>query len=547
MYTGGADTAIRVFSHAEQFRLVCELSNHHTHPVRSLAFSPSGDTLASASDDTKVQLYNIPPYSASSFSPPKFESTLHRSQGPVLSLCWHPSSLQLALGCSDGVVRLVSVLDSSQVRELKGHAGSVRHVCYDPSGAVLASIDHLGVLMLTRHEDRSCLLMETVMQRSDTSSCRQQCRCAFSPDSQLLALPGKKDVSIRSREAGWRREQEAMRLRGGHEQDVSIVAWSGSGRYLLSASAGRVVVWEAESGEMLSSLQLEEGVSSSSVQWAVRENSILVMDEHGYVKKWQQPVPQHMPPPFKQEDADVEREMDGKEAADAAERSGDGGGEQAVDTSQLQPVGDSDEDDDDGGGKAEKKDGKKTDGDQDDEQAAQHRKRLRRAGEAAAARATGGDGGDGDGGLEEAEDDDMDGFIVDDTDGLYKDTDDDYLSRKARQSLTEQLARPASVSAVVHAARPDHQPALPLLQPDRLHRQPGRAGLQQPGDRLLRLGSAQGHPAARPLRLQHGGAGATRLRHGQQVDLHCQAQRRLLPRVRQLGGQQRLDAAPALA
>ena len=138
VYTAGADASIRVFSHDSTFTLLSQLSNHHTLPIRALALNTRGDSLASSADDHLVQLFTIPPSTSSAAAQPRFESTLYRGTGPTLSLSFHPSSNWLALGCADGVVRVLALLDSS-IRELKGHQSAVRFLSYDPHGDLLAS------------------------------------------------------------------------------------------------------------------------------------------------------------------------------------------------------------------------------------------------------------------------------------------------------------------------------------------------------------------------------------------------------------------------
>ena len=408
IYTAGADATIRVFAHSASFTLLSSLSNHHSLPIRSLALSPSGDSLASSADDHLIQLFTLPPPTSSASAQPKFESTLYRSAGPTHSLSYHPSSLYLALGCADGVIRVISTLDPTNIRELKGHQSTVRFLAYDPTGDLLASIDHLGCLCVSQPNTRSTLILEpNITQRFDLASHMQMAKLAWSPDSEYLALPGKRDISIRAKANGWKRGGAERTLKGGHSDDVSVLEWSASGRYLLSTSATRVVVWEVDSGEVVSQVDID--VPCLAVHWAVQLNAILMLDENGYIKKWDSPIPSHMPPPHVKPDA-----------VDEVDR--------AIDTDTLDPFTTTNEDEDDDAPPAPSAQG--------GEEVGQRRKRLRKAGEVVERGGEGGGGGGG-GGDEDFDDDDMDDFIVDDTGGQYKDTEDDYLSRKARQALTQ--------------------------------------------------------------------------------------------------------------
>ena len=417
IYTGGADATIRVFAHSPSFTLLSSLSNHHTLPIRSLALSPSGDTLASSADDHLIQLFTIPPPTSSTPAQPKFESTLYRSTGPTSSLSFHPSSLYLALGCADGSIRVISLLDPSSVRELKGHQASVRFLSYSPDGDLLASLDHTGLLLISQPHTRSTLHLEpNVTARFDPTSHTQMAKLAWSPDSEHLALPGKRDIVIRAKADGWKRGGEGERvLKGGHGEDVSVLEWSVSGRYLLSASASRVVVWEVDSGEVVS--QVDVDVACMAAHWAVGANAVLMLDENGYMKKWDSPIPAHMPAPHAKHDAEREEEED-----------------RAIDTDTLHPFTTTNEDEDDDTTPA----APSTRGGANDGDSGQRRKRLRKAGDVTERGQREGGGGGGEGGEDDDFDDDgLDDFIVDDTGGTYRDTEDDYLSRKARQALTQ--------------------------------------------------------------------------------------------------------------
>lgn len=111
--SGAADSTVRVwvlsYATEQQLRLLeARVSEHHTHDIASLAWSPSG-LLASGSNDASVLVYEVP--HADEGSPLVKRASLEGHTGGVYSLSWSADSTQLASSSRDSTVRIWELPD----------------------------------------------------------------------------------------------------------------------------------------------------------------------------------------------------------------------------------------------------------------------------------------------------------------------------------------------------------------------------------------------------------------------------------------------------
>lgn len=187
-----------------------ELSGHRAY-VTDLSISPDGKTLATASEDATLRLWNL--------SDGTSRVLFQEKEDPITGVAFSPDGSRLAVASGDdtrptrpGHVRLLDASTKDVVHEFAEH-------------------------------DRAATAV------------------AFSPDGKLIASTSfDEKVKLHSVESG-----EVVREYDGHSRPTNKVRFLPSGQYIVSASGGRAVgknefhVWEVATGEIVSSIESHKG------------------------------------------------------------------------------------------------------------------------------------------------------------------------------------------------------------------------------------------------------------------------------------------------
>lgn len=239
----------------------------HTGYVRSIAFSPDGTRLASASDDTSIKVWNT--------ATSECLDILEGHNGWVISVAFSADGKRLASGSSDSSIRIWDVETGKRIRTLVGHGGSVLSVAFSADGTRLASSSEDTFIKIWNPETGTC-------GRTLKGHGHFVQSIALSADTRQL-ISGSDDTTIKI----WNPTlNKCIRTLRGHGGYVWKVALSPDGKRIASGSSDKTVkIWDVATGECLHTL-MDHGVPVRSVAFSPDGNQLASGSEDEMICIW---------------------------------------------------------------------------------------------------------------------------------------------------------------------------------------------------------------------------------------------------------------------
>lgn len=215
---------------------VTAILTDHLSFINYLVISPDGQTLASASADKTIKLWNL------NTGHKKYTLTGHSSF--VNYLVISPDGQKLASASADKTIKIWNLVTGQEIRTLKGHSNYVNYLAISPDGQTLISSSADKTIKLWNIETGKEI-------RTLSGYTKYIDYFVISKDWQTIAT-GSADKIIKTWNLATGKETHTL---VGHASTVNFVAFSPDGQTLVSASADKTIkIWHLATGKEIRTL-----------------------------------------------------------------------------------------------------------------------------------------------------------------------------------------------------------------------------------------------------------------------------------------------------
>ncbi|GCE10258.1 WD40 repeat domain-containing serine/threonine protein kinase [Tengunoibacter tsumagoiensis] len=238
----------------------------HASRITTVAWSPDGKLLASASYDKTAQIWNGANGS--------HQLTYSEHNARINSLVWSPDSRLVATASDSRTVHLWEAGTGKTIAIYRGHQGPLTSVAWSPDGKLIASAGDDKSIHVWQADTQELLVSYT--EHTD----RVQA-LAWSPDGRYLASAGRdKIIKIwEPRPVAKKRSllaflfsspfEEGPQTLKGYEGQIYALAWSPDSRELAAASSDRQVhIHSLHKGAKGFTLKTNDATIKNTIAWS---------------------------------------------------------------------------------------------------------------------------------------------------------------------------------------------------------------------------------------------------------------------------------------
>ena len=247
----------------------------HSGPVTSVAFSPDGRWVATASANQTTRVWET--------ATGKYLFTLRGHNNGVFAVAFSPDGRRLVTGGNDNTARVWDAGSGKQLLVLRGHDGWVTSVAYSANGRqiVTGSSDMTATVW-----DAICGVKSLTLKGHSG----EVWGVAFSPDGRRI-VTGSYDLTAKVWDAS--SGQDLLTLNG-HTKALGAAAFSPDGQRIATCSGDLTAkVWQVASADQVSLWENQEKDASQRLTALRRERDAAAQRERavrdqdrGAVKQW---------------------------------------------------------------------------------------------------------------------------------------------------------------------------------------------------------------------------------------------------------------------
>ncbi|OJD20036.1 hypothetical protein AJ78_00052 [Emergomyces pasteurianus Ep9510] len=279
--TAGSNSAIRIFTIGEKD----EPKTVDDGVDGRLGIVATNDSFIMGAEDGTVWKYEL--------ETGQMDKLLVRCALPVRDLSLSKDGDWVAVASDELVVKIVNIHDMTIVKYLREQSKGVKHVNFDPSGRFIAVSGSDGIIYIYSVDGPQPELVKKidgVIGRLESDH-EATSRAVWHPDGRAFAaVEPTRDIAVVST-SDWTKQNA---FTGGHNADITSLAWSPNGALLASAGADRqILLWETKTQNIL---RRYEAPNVINLAWHPVDNTLSFTTSDGELFIYEDFVPREYRP-----------------------------------------------------------------------------------------------------------------------------------------------------------------------------------------------------------------------------------------------------------